>query len=54
MGKHSLSRTSKRTPGRENQNPAAKWDNILNVANGVLKLATETVKLINEILHGGL
>ncbi len=54
MGKHSLSRTSKRTPGRENQNPAAKWDNILDLANGVVKLTAELVKLINLVLHGGL
>ena len=39
------------SPGRKNQNPAPNNEDKITLVRRIIGLATELVKLINEILH---
>ncbi|QPK78914.1 hypothetical protein G7Y31_10425 [Corynebacterium lizhenjunii] len=53
MGKHSLSKRPKRTPGRGKENSTASWDAILELVSGVIYFAAAMVDLISAIIHLG-
>ncbi|QPK78916.1 hypothetical protein G7Y31_10435 [Corynebacterium lizhenjunii] len=53
MGKHSLSKRPKRTPGRGKENSTASWDTILTLVSGAIYFAAALVDLITAIVHTG-
>ncbi|QPK78917.1 hypothetical protein G7Y31_10440 [Corynebacterium lizhenjunii] len=53
MGKHSLSKRPKRTPGRGKENSTASRIAVLELVSGVIILAAALVDLVTAIVHTG-
>ncbi|QPK78915.1 hypothetical protein G7Y31_10430 [Corynebacterium lizhenjunii] len=53
MGKHSLSKRPKRTPGRGKENSTLSWTLKLQLTGGVIYFAAAIVELVTALLHLG-